>query len=478
MTIITGAAAASVYYVKTSASAVALGVSERANPREKAPMQQTAKQQEPQPNQPRRAPRPPAGPQGALVPQRVASIPIEPPSPKEVAERLEYRTAAQYKKAVATAERFLAQARMAVDRRAASIKKAERQATLDHEETLHNYQRQVAAAQTRYKQLIEQAHAKHRQGLFQARVALNQAEDVYKETLRGIVGYGELQLQVMALADSRAVTQSLVAAYKGSLGHDGMGDLGMFLSHLDKMIDLARDRQAVVPLQFADALIKAVLARHVRKAGENKEEAARIKQVAGARLTSIQGFMLEKPKDATPQEVRAVYMAVHDWLSKAAGTPFDLALDRLKLDVEATVRREQTRLAPLIESAAQQCNHLHLVQPVAASYHQAQRVFTSSEAAAKNVLQGELARIEGQLEKEIQMADAMVIGMDHTAHRRLAEAKRGFANARKLVNVWGKVLDDLEDEVSGWQRMMWRFTESFDHQGFWDEFRLKSASQP
>jgi hypothetical protein len=438
-------------------------------------MQQNAKLNEPQPNQPRRRMPAVAGTQGALVPQRVASIPIEPPHPKEVAERLEFRTAAQYKKAVALADRYLMQARMAVEWRAASINKAERQATVDHEETLSNYQRQVNTAQTRYKQLIEQAHAKHRQGLYQARVALNQAEGVYKEALRGIIGYGELQLGAMALNDARAVTHSLVAAYKGALGPDGLGDMPMFLSHLDKTIDLARDRQTVVPLQFADALVKAVLTRHVRKAGENKTEVDRLKQMASARLTTIQGFLLEKPKDATPNEIRAVYVAVHDWLSKAAGTPFDLALDRLKLDVESTVRREHARIAPLLEAAAQQCNHLHLLQPVAASYHQAQRVFNSSEVAAKHGLQNELARIEGQLEKEIQLADAMVIGMDHTAAKRLAEAKRGYGEARKLVNRWGKLLDELE-EVGGWLKMKWRFTESFDHQAFWDEFRLKQAT--
>lgn len=439
-------------------------------------MQQTANQPEPQPNQPRRAR--PVGPvpQGALVPQRVASIPIEPPHPKEVADKLNYRTASQYKMAVATADRFLTQARMAVERRAASIKKQSAQAAQDHEETLHNYQRQVNAAQTRYKQLIEQAHAKHRQAIYTSRVALNQAEAVYKEALRGVIGYGEMQLQVMALNDSRAVTHSLVAAYKGALGHDGMGDMAAFLSQMDKMIDLGRDRQTTVPLQFADALIKAVLTRHVRRAGENKADAEKLKQMATARLTTIQGFLMEKRKDATPTEVRAVYIAVHDWLSKAAGTPFDLALDRLKLDVDATVRREQTRLAPLIETAAQQCNHIHLLQPVAASYHQAQRVFTSSEIAAKNVLQSEITRIEAQLEKEIQLADAMVVGMDHTAAKRLAEAKRGHANARKLVVIWGRVLDGLE-EVSGWQKMKWRFGENFDHQAFWDEFRLKQITQ-
>jgi hypothetical protein len=130
----------------------------------------------------------------------------------------------------------------------------------------------------------------------------------------------------------------------------------------------------------------------------------------------------------------------------------------------------------LIETAAQQCNHIHLLQPVAASYHQAQRVFTSSEIAAKNVLQSEITRIEAQLEKEIQLADAMVVGMDHTAAKRLAEAKRGHANARKLVVIWGRVLDGLE-EVSGWQKMKWRFGENFDHQAFWDEFRLKQITQ-
>ncbi|MOA52764.1 hypothetical protein D3C78_1761130 [compost metagenome] len=65
--------------------------------------------------------------------------------------------------------------------------------------------------------------------------------------------------------------------------------------------------------------------------------------------------------------------------------------------------------------------------------------------------------------------------MDHTAAKRLSEAKRGYGEARKLVSRWGKVLDDLE-EIGGLQRMMWRFTEGFDHQAFWDEFRLKQAS--
>src|SRR5688572_23944186 len=102
-------------------------------------VKQTARQNdEPQKRRPQRA----QAPQGALVPARVAQIPIEPPTPDEVADKLSFRSAAQYKKVVAMADRFYQQARYAVERRAASVKKAERQAQVDHEETATNYQRQ------------------------------------------------------------------------------------------------------------------------------------------------------------------------------------------------------------------------------------------------------------------------------------------------------------------------------------------------
>ncbi|MDB5099674.1 MAG: hypothetical protein JWM80_4095 [Cyanobacteria bacterium RYN_339] len=423
--------------------------------------------------------RPPAR-GSALVPARVSAMPIEPPHPREVEDKLEFRTAAQYKKAVMLAERYVWQARLAVDRRKASVKKNERQAQVDHEETAGNYARQVFHAQARYKSYMEQCHAKHRQAIYQARVGAGQAEDVYKRALESVPGYGRLQLALMALNDSRAVTQSLVAAYKTALGPDGMGDLHLFLTSLDKVADFARDRRAVVPMQFAESLLKAVVQRQVRHMGADKHadkaELEKLKQAAGARLLMIQGFLAEGHPDATPAPVRTAYFAVHEWLGKATGTPFELALDRLKRDIDGVTRREEQNLSKQIEIAVQQSNQLSMLRPVAEAYDRAQRMLLSSEQAAKNVLHQEIARIEQQLEKELQLADAMVVGMDHTAARRLAESKRALMGARKMVGRWSRVLNELE-EVGRWQKLVWRVTENFDHESFWLDTRAKLSNR-
>lgn len=421
--------------------------------------------------------------QGALVPARVSSMPVEPPHPREVEDKLEFKTAQQYKKAVHLADRYYWQAQLAVDRRMASVKKAERQAKVDHDETASNYQRQVVQAQARYRQYLEQCHAKHRQTLFAARQAANQAELNYKETLRAVPGYGELQLRVLALNDSRAVTLSLIAAYKGGLGPDGMGNITMFLNALDKTIDLARDRQAVVPMQFAEALLKAVVSRQVRALAADKTEVERLKQEAGSRLVAIKNFLVEaqttgtvKGGDGTPAAIRSVYFAVHEWLSKAAGTPFELAMDRLKLDVEATVRREQRHLESQIQAAIATSKQMHLIHPVATAYQHAQRVLLSSEQAAKNVLHAELTRVEVQLEKEVQMADAMVVGMDHTAAKRLSEAKRSLNDARKMVRIWSRVLGEFE-EITRWQRFVWRLVDRHDQDAYWEDLRARQMAR-
>jgi hypothetical protein len=413
---------------------------------------------------------------GSNLPARVASMPIEPPHPREVEDKLQFRTAAQYKKAVMLAERYLWQARLAIDRRAGTVKKAERQAKQDHEETGGNFQRQLAQAQSRYKSYIEQCHGKHRQAIYQARVSASQAEDIYKTALASVPGYGQLRLRAMALNDSRAVTLSLVSSYKAALGPDGLGNMHIFLAGLDKTIDLARDRSSVVPMQFAESLLKAVVQRQLRNVAADKEEVERLKVAGGGRLMLIQSFLAEQTLDTTPASVRTAYFAVHEWLGKASGTPFDLALDRLKRDVESLIRKEQSHLEHQIETALQHSDNLHLLRPVAESYDRAQRVLISSEQAAKNVLHQEISRIEVQLEKEIQLADAMVIGMDHTAARRLAEAKRAYNGARKMAGRWQRVLEELQ-EIGAWQRFIWRLTENFDLDCFWLDLRAKQMNR-
>jgi hypothetical protein len=420
---------------------------------------------------------------GALVPARVASMPIEPPHPKEVREKLEFSSAASYKKAVQLADRYYWQAQLAVDRREASVKKAERQAQVDTAETQHTYQRQLAAAQQRYRQFQEQAHAKHRAAVFQARQNARQAEDVYKELLTSVPGYGELQLRSLALADARSLTITLIQAYKGSLGPDGLGDLLGFLSAVDRMLDLARDRRMVTPLQFAEALIKGLVQRQVRhlasagsKIADPKAEAERLKAAAGARLTAIKTFVTEQGGDATPPTIRTIYFSVHDWLAKTQGTPFDLAMDRLKLDVEATARREQRALEDQMKVAIQNCTRMHQIRPVAEAYQAAQRVLASSEQAARNVLHADLQRVEVALQRELQMAEAMVVGMDHTGAKRLAQAKKDLSNARKMVNRWFRVLEDLQ-EVGGWRKFCWRVMEGFEFESYWEDVRARQAAR-
>lgn len=422
-------------------------------------------------------------PMNALVPARVASMPIEPPHPKEVRDKLEFTSAATYKKAIQLADRYYWQAQLAIDRREASVRKAERQAQVDQAETQSTYQRQLNAAQVRYRQLVEQAHAKHRQAVFTARQNARQAEDVYKEVLQGVNGYGELQLKSLALADARSLTAALIQAYKGALGPDGLGDMAAFLNAFDRVLDLARDRRMVVPVQFAESLIKALVQRQVRhlasggaKAADPKGDAERLKAAAGQRLTAIKVFATEVGGDATPPSIRTIYFSVHDWLGKAPGTPFELAMDRLKLDVEASTRREQRNLEDQMKVAVQACTRMGQIRPVAEAYQAAQRVLLSSEQAAKNVLHADLQRIEVALQRELQMAEAMVVGMDHTSAKRLAQAKKDLAGARKMVNRWFRVLEDLQ-EVGRWQKLVWRVMEGFDYEGYWDDVRAKQMAR-
>ena len=226
---------------------------------------QSAKRNDNQPQQPAGSARSQqVQPSNALVPARVASMPIEPPHPKEVRDKLEFTSAATYKKAVQLADRFYWQAQLAVDRRIASVKKAERQAQIDQTDTASSYERQVAAAHQRYRQVMETAQAKYRQTLFICRQNGRQAEDVYKEVLAGVAGYGDLQLRSLALADARSLTTTLIQAYKGSLGPDGLGNIYGFLAAVDRAIDHARDRQMIVPVQFAESLIKAIAQRQIR----------------------------------------------------------------------------------------------------------------------------------------------------------------------------------------------------------------------
>lgn len=482
MTIITGERWVPDYYVRTApyASSLAGRRADQPDHYGEAAMQ-TAKQTASQPTTPNRHRGPAPG--NALVPARVTSMPIEPPHPREVRQKLEFSSAASYKKAIQLADRFYWQAILAVDRREASVRKAERQAQVDQAETQSSYQRQLTAAQKRYRELIEQAHAKHRQAVFSARQQARQAEEVYKTVLQGVPGYGELQLRSLALADARAMTAALIQAYKGALGPDGLGDMMSFLTAFDRVLDLARDRRMLVPVQFAESLIKALVQRQLRhlasggaRVTDAKGDAERLKQAAGARLLAIKDFVSEQGTDGTPPAIRTIYFSVHDWLAKTPGTPFDLAMDRLKLDVEATTRREHRNLEDQMKVAIQACTRMGQIRPVAEAFQAAQRVLISSEQAAKNVLHGELQRIEVALQREVQMAEAMVVGMDHTSAKRLAQAKKDLAYARKMVNRWFRVLEDLQ-EIGRWQKLCWRVMEGFDHEGYWDDVRTKQLAR-
>jgi hypothetical protein len=418
---------------------------------------------------------------GALVPSGVATMPIEPPHPREVRHRLLYTSAVTYKKSVVLAERYVWQARLAVERRDATLKKLERQAEAEKGETRLTYERQLVAAQQRYRSYLEQAHAKHRHAVHHARQAARQAEDVYKAVLQRVPGYGELQLQALALADARALTSSLVQGYRSALGPDGLGEIVEFLRAFDRVLDHARDRQMLVPVQFAEAVIKGLVQRQLRHLAasggatpEARAEGDRIKQAASGRLAAIQDVLAEQGRDTTPPSIRTIYFAVQDWLAKAPGSPFDLALDRLKLDVEATSRREQRALEDQMKVAIQACAQAHEIRPAAEAYQAAQRILSSSEQAARNVLTSDLARVETALEREVQMAEAMVVGMDHSRSKRLAQARKDLVRARKMARRWDLVMDGLQ-EVGTWQRLKWRLFEGFDLEVFWSDVQARQG---
>ncbi|MEB3196046.1 MAG: hypothetical protein VKP62_02475 [Candidatus Sericytochromatia bacterium] len=442
---------------------------------------QSAKKREKQPEHALRGR--PQRPESALLPAPISSITLEPPHPKEVRYKLQFVSAQSYKKAVTLADRYYWQAQMAVERREASLAKFDKQAQLDQAETQATYHRQVAAAQQRYRAFIEQAHARQRQALHQARQRARQAEDVYKAVLENVPGYGELQLKALALADARALTSSFIQSYRSSLGPDGLGDLFSFLRAFDRVLDHARDRQMVVPVQFAEAVLKGILQRQLRhlisnsgKEVDARSEGERLKQATQTRLSAISEFLSEDTRDATPPSIRAIFFAVGDWLAKSPGTPFDLALDRLKLDVEATARREQRSLEDQMKVAIQTCPQAQQIRPAAEAYQAAQRIMSSSEQAARNVLQSELVRIESALERELQMAEAMVLGMSQKQTTRIEQAKRDIAKAKKLVRRWHLEMTRMQ-EVGTFQRLRWRFLEGFHLEEFWDELQHRQGSR-
>ncbi|MEB3285048.1 MAG: hypothetical protein VKN33_07170 [Candidatus Sericytochromatia bacterium] len=418
---------------------------------------------------------------GALVPAGIRALPIEPPHPKVVRNKLVFTTSSSYRKAVLLADRYYWQSLLAVERREASVKKYTRQAQSDHLQTQETYQRQVAAAQQRYRSYLEQAHAKHRHAISHARAGARPAEDVYRAVLEQVPGYGELQLDALSLADVRAITIALVQGYRSALGPDGLGDLTAFLRAFDRVLDHAKDRRMVVPIQLAELIIKGALQRQVRhlmlqsgKDPETRIECERLKESASLRLGAIGEFLAECAMDKTPSSIRATYFAVHDWLGKAPGSPFDLALDRLKLDVEATSRREQRSLEDQMKVAIQTCAQAPQIRPAAEAFQAAQRILATAEQAARNTLQSDLVKIESALERELQMADAIVVGMEHKQSKRLAQAKRDLIKAKKLNRRWYDVLTGLQI-VSGWVRIRWRLLEGFDIEHFWNDLRAKQA---
>lgn len=418
---------------------------------------------------------------GALVPAGISALPIEPPHPKAVRHKLNFTTSATYRKAVLMADRYYWQSVLAVERREASVKKYTRQSQSDQAETQTTYQRQVAHAHQRYRSYLEQAHAKHRHAIAHARQGARQAEDVYKAVLEQVPGYGELQLKALALIDARVLTTSLVQGYRTALGPDGLGDLMSFLRAFDRVLDHAKDRQMIVPIQFAESVIKGLLQRQLRHVTANgvkdldtRAECERLKQATHVRLNAISEFLADTALDTTPPSLRAIFFAVHDWLRKAPGTPFDLALDRLKLDVEATSRREQRALEDQMKIAIQTCPQAPQIRPAAEAYQASQRILASAEQGARNVLQSDLVKIESALERELQMAEAMVVGMEHKQSKRMEQAKKDLVRAKKLNRRWFEVLNELQT-VSTWARMRWRLLEGFDIDHFWDELRAKQA---
>jgi hypothetical protein len=412
------------------------------------------------------------------VPARIAAMPIEPPHPREVADKLEFTSANEYKRAVQVADRYFWQAQLAVERRLVSVKKAARQVRLDAQEGEANFRRQVEAAQQRYRTLIEECHSKHRQTVYQAMVTANQAEHVYKAALADVHGYGPIQIAILQVQDARTVTGALVQAYKSALGPDGLGDLPKFVNAFDRFIDLACDRHAIAPLQFAMILLQGIAKRQIRAAqvAQDPDRVQAIKDLLAPRSRAMAAYLADNRQDETPSSIRTLYIGVNEWLAKAEGTPFELALERLKLDVDAMVRREVRQLENQLQQAVRENDQFARLKPIADAYQRARQVLTSSELVAKNVLHQELTRLEAQLAKDLQLAEATVIGLEHSASQRFQEAKRNLARARKLVRIWTQVLDEL-CELSAWHKLYWRVTSGFDHDAYWQALRNKQQQR-
>src|SRR5687767_9069015 len=108
----------------------------------------TADLPEPLPHEPRHSPTP------GREAGRLAPLHVEPPHPDELIDKLVYRTASDYKKAVLLAEHYAWQAHLVIERRAGLVQKCEMLAERDRGEASRNSHHQLAQAQARYKARI------------------------------------------------------------------------------------------------------------------------------------------------------------------------------------------------------------------------------------------------------------------------------------------------------------------------------------
>lgn len=406
----------------------------------------------------------------APVPSRAEQLAPEPPSPSQLAAELEYAGPDAYRHAVETALQQLQRARRALAQRHAQLAKAEARAEQEQAETAETYARQLRTIQARYASWVLEAHARHEATRRQAAGPRLAAEAALAAACAAAGAHGELRLEARRLGEARAVARGLGQLAKRTLGLGGLGDWRALARGLAPFVHDALERRDPETAAMVDALLQAVLRTHAIQARAQGPEQARalvaeMKALTAPMLASLWRAQASAPYQPAP--LGQVFGDVARWLRGAEPGAAEAALDRLRLDVEMVARQSERSLKAALALTPAEPEAAGAISRAEAALSEAERLEQGLAQAASAALGHDLSYLEREREKGARLADALVVGMDQTAGRALAEARAQLGRTRALEQAWLDELRGLEQAPSAWERFAWRTWHGLDLGGFW-----------
>lgn len=394
------------------------------------------------------------------------------PGPSQLARELEFSSAATYRRAVDLAFMHLEQTRRVLAHRQSQLERASARAEKEQAETTRTYTRQLHTIESRYAAWVREAHARHAGARAEAARPRLEAEAALAEACAAAGPWGALRLEARRLDEARALARELGHLAKRTLGLGGLGDWRAFSSGVRLHAREAEARRSPETAALLDALLQAVMRTHAVQARAKGPDHARALVAEMKALNAPELAALWRLREADAYFTAGlgrVFAEVTRWLRGAEPGAAEAALDRLRLDVEMLARQSARSLkAALALTPPAEPEAAAAVSSALQALAEAERLESGLAQAAAAALQHDLSYLDGEREKGSRLADALVVGMDHTAGRALADARSRLQHARDLETAWLREIQALEQAPSGWERFAWRAWRGLDLDAFWE----------